>query len=250
VLIITWQYKRLESVGEKLVNSSGHRYLQSVLISSAVGLLGGMLGSILLIAAGIDLNQIGFAWIWIAALLLMLINPRFLCFAYAAGLLSISSLLFSFPSISIPQLLGLVAILHMVESFLILISGHLYPIPVYVKKNHSIRGGFDLQKFWPLPMIALVGTGIAFPTGMGMPEWWPLLRQFPGSLDGQAFIVLPVVAVLAYGEITTTETPVRRVKTVAANLFAYSLMLLIFSWLSCRYDLFAVIAALFDPPGA
>lgn len=249
VLIITWQYKRLESISEKLVNSSSHRYLQSALISSAIGLLGGMAGSILLIAAGIDLNHIGFTWIWITALLLMLINPRFLCFAYAAGILSITNLLFSFPSISIPGLLGLVAILHMVESLLILTTGHLYPIPVYVKKNQLIRGGFNLQKFWPLPMIALVGTGVAFPPGMEMPGWWPLLGQFPGGLDGQAFILLPVVAVLGYGEITTTETPVQRVKSVSANLFTYSLMLLILSWLSCRHELFTIIAALFAPLG-
>ncbi len=247
--IVCWQYKRLENMSEKLIKSNNRLFLRSACLSSLVGIFGGLLGSILLIMVGINLENIGFAYLWGLALLLMLINPRFLCFAYAAGILSLVSLGFSYPDISIPHLLALVAILHMIESFLILINGHSYPIPLYVKKKNQIVGGFNLQKFWPLPLMALVGvSGIAPMEGLAMPHWWPLLQGYSG-MTSQTFTLLPVVAILGYGEITTTSTPVLRVKKSSFNLFIYSLILLLLAWLSCRMPALTIAAALFSPLG-
>jgi len=251
-VIISWQYKRLEKISEKLLNSNNRLYLRAALLSSAAGILGGLLGSILLILVGIDLDKIGIMYLWILALLLMLFNPRFLCFAYAAGILSLSNLFFSYPDISIPHLLGLVAILHMIESFLILINGHTYPIPLYVKKKNVIRGGFNLQKFWPLPLIAMVSISSIDPLNALMPpDWWPLFKDYTGTgvSSGQVFTLLPVIAVLGYGEITTTSTPKNRVKKSSFHLFIYSLLLFLLAGLSCRWGCFALIAALFSPLG-
>ena len=247
--IVCWQYKRMETMSEKLIKSNDRIFLRSALLSSMVGILGGCLGSILLIIVGINLGNIGLGYLWGLALLLMLVNPRFLCFAYAAGILSLCSLLFSYPDISIPHLLALVAILHMIESFLILINGHSYPIPLYVKKKGQIVGGFNLQKFWPLPLMALVGVSSLNPTdGLAMPQWWPLLQGYPGIID-QTYTLLPVVAILGYGEITTTSPPVRRVKKSSRNLFIYSLTLLLLACISCRLPILAIAAALFSPLG-
>jgi len=247
--IVCWQYKRMENMSEKLIKSNDRIFLRSALLSSMVGIIGGCLGSILLIIVGINLGNIGLGYLWGLALLLMLVNPRFLCFAYAAGILSLCSLLFSYPDISIPHLLALVAILHMIESFLILINGHSYPIPLYVKKKGQIVGGFNMQKFWPLPLMALVGVSSLNPTdGLAMPQWWPLLQGYPGIID-QTYTLLPVVAILGYGEITTTSPPVRRVKKSSRNLFIYSLTLLLLACISCRLPILAIAAALFSPLG-
>ncbi len=247
--IVCWQYKRMENISEKLIESNDRLFLRSAFLSSVVGIFGGCLGSMLLIIVGINLENIGFAYLWVLALLLMLINPRFLCFAYAAGILSLFSLLFSYPDISIPHLLALVAILHMIESFLILLNGHSYPIPLYVKKKDQIVGGFNLQKFWPLPLMALVGVYSINPSdGLAMPQWWPLLQGYAGMTD-QTFTLLPVVAILGYGEITTTSPPVWRVKKSSRNLFVYSLILLLLAWLSCRMPVLTIAAALFSPLG-
>ncbi len=247
--IVCWQYKRLENMSEKLIKSNARLFVRSACLSSLIGIFGGLLGSVLLIIVGINLENIGFAYLWVLALLLMLINPRFLCFAYAAGILSLFSLLFSYPDISVPHLLALVAILHMIESFLILINGHSYPIPLYVKKKNQIVGGFNLQKFWPLPLMALVGvSGVAPMDGLAMPQWWPLLQGYSG-MTAQTFTLLPVVAILGYGEITTTSTPVLRVKKSSLNLFIYSLTLLLLACLSCRLPVITIAAALFSPLG-
>jgi hypothetical protein len=149
--LVTWQYRRLQMMSEPLLQGRKNIYFRSALVSSLLGLLGGILGSILLVFLGVDLTEMGISQLWMVAILLMLIKPRFLCFAYAAGILSISNLLFSYPDINIPQLMGLVAVLHLVESLLILLNGSYSPFPVYIKKAGSIRGGFNLQLFWQIP---------------------------------------------------------------------------------------------------
>ena len=250
VVIISWQYKRLEKLSESLTDSRPNRYLHSALASTLLGFIGGVLGSILLVFAGIDLMSIGIMPLWIVALLLMLINPRFLCFAYAGGIISIANILFGYPDISVPQLMGLVAILHMIESLLILMNGQLNPVPVYVKKNNRLRGGFNLQKFWPIPLVALVGSGMAAPTaGLIMPDWWPLLKDYGSFAYDQSYTLLPVLAVLGYGEITTTSTPARRVRKSALHLFVFSFILLMLSLLAARWSGLLLVAALFSPLG-
>lgn len=57
--IVCWQYRRLEDITQNLMDYSRNRYLQSALLSAALGLLGGLLGSILLIFIGIDLGHLG-----------------------------------------------------------------------------------------------------------------------------------------------------------------------------------------------
>lgn len=249
-IIITWQYKRLESLSENILERKKNLFLYSALASTLLGILGGLLGSVLLVIAGIDLKSIGILHLWIFALLLMLVNPRFLCFAYAGGLLSLLSFFFGYPDINIPQLLGLVAILHLIESMLILLNGQLNPVPVYVKKDNKIRGGFNLQKFWPIPLVALFGSGFADPgVGIMMPDWWPLLRDYGNFPVNQSYTLLPVLAVLGYGEITTTTAPARRVKKSALYLFIFSFILLLLSILSARWSGLMLAAAVFSPLG-
>lgn len=248
--LIAWHYKKIETTAREITSSSNNSFILSAVYSAIIGLVGAFFGSILLILFGIDLYSVGIMYIWIIAILLMFINPRFLCFAYAGGILALISFVFGFPHINIPQLIGLVAILHMVESVLILISGHLHPLPVYVKKDEEIRGGFNMQKFWPLPLIALVGMSMTEPvSGVNMPEWWPLLKDYSEFADDKIYILLPVLAILGYGEINTTSTPKARRRKTAFYLFLYSLVLLALAVLASNKPIFLPLVILFGPLG-
>ncbi len=248
--LVTWQYRRLQKMSEFLLSGRKNIYLRSALVSTTFGIIGGILGSVLLVFLGIDLAGIGISQLWLVAIVLMLIQPRFLCFAYGAGLLSISNLLFAYPDISIPQLMGLVAVLHLVESLLILVNGSYSPFPVYIKKNGQLRGGFNLQLFWPIPLVALLGVGFIDPMGgINMPDWWPLLRDSARFTEGQNYALLPVMAVLGYGEISTTQTPYQTTRKSSLHLFLFSLVLLFLSVLASRWALFLPMAALFSPLG-
>lgn len=250
-LLVAWQYRRLQNVSESLLLKPRGDYLKSAVFSTLLGVLGGILGSLLLVLVGTDLSDIGITYLWITALALMFIQPRFLCFAYAAGVLAISNLLWGFPSISIPQLMGLVAILHMVESFLILLNGPINPLPVYIKKSGRLRGGFNIQLFWPIPLVALMSLGLADPgyAGLEMPVWWPLLQDYSGFSDSKAFAMLPVLAILGYGEITTTQSARQASRKSALLLFQFSLVLLLLAILSARSAYFLPLAAIFSPLG-
>ena len=161
IIFIGWQYKRMQEAQELTVGLTGksRRYLRTTLVAALAGILGGFLGSFLLIFFGIDLAGLGLIYIFLTAIALMMIHPRFLCFAYAGGLLSILSISVGFPQIQVAHLMGLVAILHMVESLLIIFTGYLDPIPVYLSSpGQNTIGGFNLQKFWPIPLVAMMST--------------------------------------------------------------------------------------------
>lgn len=248
--MVAWQYKRMEQMSARLVDMKRRKYLVSALFSTLSGLLGGVLGSIVLVLVGIDLNNIGITQLWIIAILLMFLNPRFLCFAYAGGLLSLFALLTGLIDINIAQLLALVAVLHLVESILILINGHFLAVPLYVKKKTGIQGGFNLQKFWPIPLIALVSIGYGDASGgVAMPAWWPLLRDYTGFSTDQTYALLPVLAILGYGDISTTRTPQARARQSAFNLFIFGLVLLLLAVMAARWNVLLPVAALFSPLG-
>ncbi len=248
-LLVAWQYKRLATTSHDIVGGSKRTYVKSTLSSAAFGLVGGLLGSVLLVFTGIDLYSIGIGYLWLIAIALMLLNPRFLCFAYAGGILAAISLFLGYPQINIPHLMALIAILHMVESILILLNGPLFAMPVYIKENKEIKGGFNLQKFWPLPLIALVGINAVEPaSGISTPDWWPLLKDF-SQAENKIYTMLPVLAILGYGEITTTSSPPERCRKTALYLFLYSLTLLGLSVLSAKWFIFLPLAVLFSPLG-
>ncbi|MGI6514611.1 MAG: PDZ domain-containing protein [Syntrophomonadales bacterium] len=224
------------------------QYLHATLVATVAGILGGFLGSFLLVLFGIDIARLGLIYLFAAALLLMMIHPRFLCFAYAGGLLSLFSLTVGFPRIQVADVMGLVAILHLVESLLILFTGHLDPIPVYLRTGRGNVGGFNLQKFWPIPLVAMMSTGLV-PISTGTESWWPLLKDGTGLYEGLSFSLVPVLAILGYGELTTTATPGHRSRSSALYLALFSVMLLGLAVLGSHYPSLLFLAALFGPLG-
>jgi len=142
-------------------------------------------------------------------------------------------------------------VLHMIESLLILLNGSYRPVPVYVKKNNQVRGGFNLQLFWPIPLIALLSVGFidAGAGGISMPDWWPLLRGYAAFPADMTYGLIPVVAILGYGEVSTTRTPRQATRQSASYLFMFSISLLVLSICSSRWTGFLPLAALFSPLG-
>lgn len=258
VLLVGFQYRRMARMSRQLFDLPEGPIWPSVLIVTLFGMAGGLLGSLLIIFTGISVLEIGINYLWLTAIALMLIQQRFLCFAYAGGVLSLMKIFLGFPAISVAQVMGLVAILHMVEALLIYFSGHLEPLPVYVRTPQGqIVGGYNLQKFWPLPLVALLAALIPDPQAaqgvVAMPDWWPLIKT--ELLTGQGeplYMLMPVVAALGYGDVAITTTPRRKTRRAALELGGYSLVLLLLAVLAShysRYPIVALLPALFGPLG-
>ena len=263
VVLVALQYRRTARIKEKLTGFEIKQgffkniflnigFIRETLLSVGFGLLGGFLGSLLMVLIGLTLSDSGLLYLWPLAIILMLIDARFLCFAYAGGILALSCLLFGFPKINIPQLIGLVAVLHMVESVLILISGHMGAVPAYIKNRAGrIVGGFTLQKFWPIPLVALVVMGRGYiADGIDMPRWWPLISSgLPGDPNSYIYSLLPVVAGLGYGDVAIARTPGEKSRISALFLGLYSFTLLFLAVVADRSRLLALLAAIFAPLG-
>ena len=74
-----------------------------VIVTVAAGLVGGMLASALLLLLGVTLDKIGLEYLWMIALLLLLVRQRFLCFAYSGGILAVCNCLWGWPHWIVPN---------------------------------------------------------------------------------------------------------------------------------------------------
>lgn len=254
VLLVGYQYRRLARFKEELFGVRGETVWRHTLMATFHGVLGGLGGSFVMVLVGVSLSSIGINYLWALALLLMLISPRFLCFSYAGGILSLANLLWGWPQVDVPHLMGLVAVLHMVEAVLIRISGHLGAIPVYTEHRGQVVGAFNMQKFWPIPIAALALVSLppwlSPGTAVPMPDWWPLIRPAAMPDPEQAlFVVLPVVAGLGYGDLAITSSPEQKSKVSARNLALYSLVLLFLAVIASYIRPVTWVAALFGPLG-
>ena len=255
VLIVGYQYWQLRKSQIKLFGVAESSLPHQVGWSLLYGTAGGLFGSLLATIVGLSINDSGLNYVWPVALGLMFFNMRFLCFAYAGGIVALSSLVFGWPTVNVPQLLGLVAILHFTESMLIAISGRYSAAPLIIKtKSGQLAGAFSLQNFWPLPLVLMAATAIPsgeIASGIGMPDWWPL---FPAGADLPAgsewlYVLLPVVGVLGYTDIAVQSLPAERRKFSAIHLAIYSALLLGLSFMGTKYLFFQFAAALVSPLG-
>lgn len=255
LLLVAFQYRQQQRNQEYMFGVAVSSWKRQLWQSLWLGILGGCLGSMLLTLVGVTVNNLGLAYIWPLAIALMLLHTRFLCFAYAGGLVAVSAVLFGWPEVNVPHILALVAVLHITESILIAISGRVGAVPVFLRRDHQLVGAFMLQNFWPLPLSVLFIAAMA-PTEISgsliaTPSWWPLLPVAETAPDGKQWVhmLYPVAAALGYADIAVSTPPAIKRRQSACYLLLYSLVLLVFAILCSHYSWLALPAALLSPVG-
>jgi hypothetical protein len=253
--LIASQYARIQRTEEKLYGTASNKAFWQTLTAVGLGLLGGLLASLLLVFVGVSVTDSGIAYLMPVALVLYLFSPRLLCFSYAGGLAALSHLIFGWPKVNVPALMALVACLHAAEAFLILLSGHTCSTPLYLShENGEVVGGFALQRFWPIPLIVLFLIKVPdlsqVPDLIYLPDWWPLIKapDIPGPGE-PVFAMMPIIAALGYGDIALARNPRDKAKVTSKNLVLFSIILLILSVAASKWQLFAWVATLFAPIG-
>ncbi|PWK12990.1 PDZ domain-containing protein [Tumebacillus permanentifrigoris] len=263
LLLVVVQYGRQNGMERRMFGVRASSLTDQVLRSILYGVGGGLLATLLMTALGVVLSPVDMTYVWIVALALAVVNVRYTCFAYAGGLLSFASLVLNaLPTLMtgptwvlgiyddlrhlhVPDLMALVAILHLIEAILVRLNGAHAPLPVFVPgKRGRLVGGFVLQKFWVIPMAAFVVTGV--PNSLDTPSWWPLM-SLTGLGLGAGLQIIPVPAILGYSGAALTKTPQRTAKQTARYLAAYSLVLLGLAVGSSYWAPLAWVAALFCP---
>ncbi|MEW6398623.1 MAG: PDZ domain-containing protein [Bacillota bacterium] len=255
VLLVFFQYRRVAGMEERLYgfvkNQPGHQ----TILAAAQGLVGGLIGSFILVFVGVSLSGAGVQYLLPVALLLYLVSPRLMCFSYAGGIISLLYLLFGVPRVSVGGIMALVAILHLTESLLIRLSGYTCATPVTIRnERRELVGAFTLQKFWPVPIVVLVLLAMPDPSQLGgliqMPDWWPLLRADRlVNPETAVYALLPVMAAVGYAEVAITDAPRQVSRRTAVRLAGYSLALLVLAVAASRAPWMEWLAALFGPLG-
>lgn len=264
IVIMIMMYRRNSALERQMLGSS-YPLVNKTVSSVLTGLAGGLLGSLLVFLVGISLEDYtrpgagsvaeGITYIWIAAILLSMLNPRYLCFSYAGGIVALMSLVLGFPKVNVPGLLALVGVLHLVESFLIWLDGYTYSTPLFLRRGKGDTvGGYIMNKVWPLPLVVFVvmfgneGGRVSLAGLFNMPSWWPLLKNSAaGGIRDLIYFPLVVPVVLGYGDMAVTQMPEDKCKSSALRLAGYSLVLIMLSVLASKHVIFAFAAALFAP---
>lgn len=271
IFLVFMQYRRTAGIESKIYGFPINNYWKQGFISIGFGMVAGIMAGLIMVFLGISLLEIGLQFIWPVAILLLLVNPRYLCFSYAGGIVGIAVLLaraavLYFPrfaeyglvdlllKIHLPAMLVLVGLLHLVEAALIYMGGHQGSSPVYLKKpGGEIAGGFTLQRFWPLPLVALFAMTVTQfeGPGIGVPGWWPLIKSTlqPGPGETILYQMIPVTAALGYTDLALSSTPREKSIFSARSLALYSVILLGLALAAEFYSWLVVAGVLFAPLG-
>lgn len=245
---------RRRGVERRLLGASPVSFWRELAADAIMGIAAGFLSSLLLLCLGITLYPGDFAYVLPAAIFLMLLDLRYLCLAYAGGLLALLALAIGQPKIHIPNLLALVAVLHVTESVLIAANGHGRALPAYFRHPRGTVGGYLLQRIWPMPLLYLTVMATAVPPEgaqyLRHPSWWPLI-PIPADLTagGVVFFTLPAAVILGYGDLALSATPRAKSLRTAGLLALYSLALLALAAAAAREGSLAWAAAVFAPCG-
>ncbi len=255
VILISFLYRREQEFEQAVLGHNQVGLLYKVVESSIAGLVGGYIVSLITLFFGIVVDVDSFMYLWYIALILALVNPRYLCFSYAAGIISVISLIFKRPAVDISGILVIVAILHLVESLLIFLDGFRGAIPVVIERRKkegifSTSGAYLMQRFWAIPMVIIAynyqTTAQVVKIDLFEPSWWPLFK--PQNLLPNAMLLMtPIVAALGYGDLAVEDEPAVISKKSAGILSIFSIVLFILSALSYKVYVFKWVAALFAP---
>ncbi|WP_199616702.1 PDZ domain-containing protein [Paenibacillus alkalitolerans] len=257
ILFVFWQLRKQIAMERRLFSVRLHSWQSELWRIVVWGAAAGAASTVVFAFIGAVLSPAVLLMLWIIALLLSVIRVRFLCFAYAAGVLGILQAVaylaadVSMPGglvllreellqVHMPSVLAFVALLHLAEAGLAARSGGRLATPLFYEgKRGKMVGGFHLQGFWPVPMLMLVPLDAAG-GGLSLP-WQPLLG---GSLWEGGWTVLAFPVVIGFNAMTTRQLPASAARRNGRRLALYGLACAALAAVSALAPGSAVVAAL------
>lgn len=274
IFLIASQYKSIMSIQRQMYGGRVRHRLRDLVASSILaGILAGLAGSIIITVVGVTFVKLSGLIIVIAVSLLLMffINPRYVCLSYSGGILSLCSLVMTALisrgyvnqkepvvgylqkglNFDVTALMVVIAVMHLVESILMWLDGHRGAVPVFMKRNGKLVGGFIMQRLWIIPILFFIVISSSEISGQTIPtpHWWPIIGpNVPrATLNNLIFSATMLLAMLGYSDFTISTPVVQKVRRSAVKLFLYSLILLTFALISYKVYIFKYVAALFAP---
>lgn len=227
--------------------------LEQLLRTLLTGLLGGVIASSLFLLTGTSINTNTLLALWLVTMILFTIQNRFLCFAYAGGLLVLFQYMTEYIFFDGTQILLLITILHFTESILVRITGALQKTPIYFRDQQGCTiAGTRLQMLWPLPLAIPItdfnASNEILQNGFIMlPNWCPLFDAITSTSNPVLlYHLIPMLAMISYQDIAVQGYEKEQTQIAANLLFIYSLLLFTLVFVSAKNNCFLPIAALFS----
>ncbi|WP_163193746.1 PDZ domain-containing protein [Clostridium thermarum] len=258
-LILYFQNRKTAVMQKAIIGERINSPLELTISQVVLGILGGVIGSILLTYSGVMFDQkSGIELIFLTSVVLTLVKPRFICFAYSGAVLGAVSLLTNdiyiyftgkpalegFLKLDITALMTMIGILHIVEGILVALDGNRGAIPVFSNNNGRIAGGFALKRYWPIPVVLMLLTVVTAGDGTDgstttimTPDWWPLIKTSHAEklLETAVLAAAPIYAMLGYSSVTFTKTKKEKALSSGLYIFIYGIILTAVAQLA-RFD--------------
>lgn len=247
--ILYFQNRRTAAMQKAIVGKSINSPLELTLSQIVLGILGGVVASILISYAGVMFDEkSGIELIFLASIILSLVKPRFICFSYSGAILGAASLIANdiavfvtgaplldgYLNVDITSLMTMVGILHIVEGLLVAIDGSRGAIPVFSNNDGKIVGGFALKRYWPIPVTVMllflqetITGGTSGAVKISIPDWWPLIKSGYSAefLKDAMTAFFSIYAMLGYNSITFTKTKKEKALSSGISIFTYGVVL-------------------------
>jgi len=261
------QNKKVVMVQKMIIGERLNSPFELTISEIILGLIAGLLGSIILAYLGVSFSEnTSIELIFLLSILLMLINPRFICFSYSGAILGFISILLEimkgmynveisqlgFLSIDVVALMTLVAVLHFIEGILVILDGSKGSIPVFTKKNNKIIGGFALKRYWAIPVtVALIVNSSFYNIDSVVPlvNWNTFLNPTTSYsvIKNAAILLMPFYGVIGYSAVTFTKTKKEKSFSSGTIIIGYSILLFVFARLAVLNIFFKLFVVLFAP---
>jgi len=258
--------KRVAYMQKLVIGESNDSPFELTISQIVIGIFAGIVASLILSYTGIIFDENSAVdLVFLISIVFMFFNPRFICFSYSGSALGISSLLLSYAAyllnnpgidflkIDVAALMSMVAILHFVEGFLVLIDGRKGYVPVFSIRGKKIIGGFVMNRYWLLPVAIFLLLHGQDATAAGatvpMPNWWPLAAtSIPMQVLKTAVISLvPFYGIIGYQSITFTQSVKEKSQRSGLYIIAYSVALFALAQLAVINVFFQVLVLVFAP---
>lgn len=258
--------KKIAVMQKMIIGEFINSPLELTLSQIVLGILAGVLGSLLLSYLGVIFNENSAVYVmFIISIILMNFNSRFVCFSYSGAILGFISVLSELLTnalhvqniklfyINIVSLMSLIGVLHIIEGMLVMIDGSKGAVPVFANKNDKVIGGFALKRNWALPiaLIVILNNGAFNITNevVNISNWRPMLK---GTIDlnllkNAAVYFLPLYAVVGYRSITFTKSKKEKTIISGSLIMVYGIILVAVSQLASLNLFFKFAILIFAP---
>lgn len=237
--------RKIAGMQKLILGDSVNSSIELTLSQIVLGICAGVLGSLLLNSLGVVFSSnSGIVYLFIISIILMIINPRFICFSYSGAILGAisifeeiittnnSSILSGFGYINIMHLMIFIGVMHVIEGILVMIDGSRGAVPVFTNSDNKILGGYVLKRYWLIPislMIMISGNDFnnSYVEVTEVPKWWPLIKT--SVVVVSSFILIPFYGMIGYSTITFTRTKKQKAFTSGCFIFLYGIVLILIS---------------------